>query len=145
LRTQKTRGATSRGGPRTATCGRRLSRARLPCKSPEPMPNLRVHDRCGCGAARGEHAFGSARPFAFAGTPRNFERDRPFVIEHLAADIVLDVPKKSIRAAAALTVRRVDATATEIDLDAVGFTIDKVLVDGKPAEYRYDGRVLVVS
>jgi aminopeptidase N len=109
------------------------------------MPNLRVHDRCGCGAARVESGFASARPFAFAGTPRNFERDRPFRIEHLAADIILDVPQRSIRAAAALTVRRVDANATEIELDAVGFTIDKVTVDGKPAEYRYDGRVLAVS
>jgi aminopeptidase N len=109
------------------------------------MPNLRVHDRCGCGAARGEAGFGSARPFAFAGTPRNFERDRPFILEHLSADIVLDVPKKSIRATAAVTVRRVDATATELDLDAVGFTIDKVTLDGKPAEHRYDGRVLVVT
>jgi aminopeptidase N len=107
------------------------------------MPNLRVHDRCGCGAARGES--GSARPFAFAGTPRNFERDRPFAIDHLAADIVLDVPKKSIRATASLSVRRVDAGATEIDLDAVGFTIDSVSVGGKPAEHRYDGRVLSVA
>ena len=57
------------------------------------MPNHRVHDRCGCGAARGAELGAFARPFAFAGTPRNFERDRPFAIEHLSADITLDVPK----------------------------------------------------
>jgi len=110
------------------------------------MPNHRLHDRCGCGAARGVIERGaSARPFAFAGTPRNFERDRPFSIEHLAAKIDLDVPNKSIRATATLTVRRVDASAAEIDLDAVGFTIESVKVDGKTAEHRYDGRSLVIS
>ncbi len=107
------------------------------------MPNHRVHDRCGCNAAR--ELGGAARPFAFAGTPRNFERDRPFSIDHLSADITLDVPKKSIRATASLTVRRVDAEATEIDLDGVGFTIESVKVDGKNAEYRYDGRSLAVA
>jgi aminopeptidase N len=110
------------------------------------MPNHRVHDRCGCGAARGLLEHGAfARPFAFAGTPRNFERDRPFAIEHLAANIELDVPKKSIRATATLTIKRVDESATEIDLDAVGFTITKVSVDGKNAEHRYDGKTLVIS
>ncbi len=117
------------------------------------MGQVRVHDRCGCGAARltalgeagegGEHAFG--RPFAFAGTPRNFERDRPFAIDHLAAEITLEVPKKSIRAAASLTVHRIDAAATEIELDAVGFTIESVKVDGKPADHRYDGRLIAVT
>jgi aminopeptidase N len=106
------------------------------------MVHLRVHERCGCGAAR---AFGGARPFAFAGTPRNFERDRPFSIDRLVADVTLDVPKKSIRATASLAVRRVDKTATEIALDAVGFTLESVKVDGKPAEHRYDGRVLTVA
>jgi aminopeptidase N len=113
------------------------------------MPNHRVHDRCGCGAARVSHVTsehgGFARPFAFAGTPRNFERDRPFTIEHLSADVVLDVPKKSIRATATLTVKRVDEAATEIDLDAVGFSIESIKVDGKSAEHRYDGRSLVIS
>ncbi len=111
------------------------------------MPNHRVHDRCGCGAARGAMEYGAfaARPFAFAGTPRNFERNRPFAIEHLAADITLDVPKKSISATAKLTVKRIDDDATELELDAVGFTIEKVSVDGKSAEYRYDGRSLAIS
>src|SRR5271155_3168664 len=115
------------------------------------MGHVRVHDRCGCGAARvsalveesGERA--SGRPFAFAGTPRNFERDRPFSIEHLAADITLDVAKKSIRATASLTVHRIDQAATEIELDAVGFTIESVKIADKPAEYRYDGRLLAVT
>ncbi|HEY1954134.1 MAG TPA: M1 family aminopeptidase [Polyangiaceae bacterium] len=85
------------------------------------------------------------RPFAFAGTPRNFERDRPFAIERLSADVALDVAKKSIRATASLAVRRVDADAEAIDLDAVGFTLESVELDGRPATHRYDGRVLSVA
>ena len=41
--------------------------------------------------------------------------------------------------------KRVDAVATEIDLDAVGFSIESVKVDGKIAEHRYDGRSLAIS
>ena len=67
------------------------------------------------------------------------------MIEHLALDIVLDVAKKRIRATAVLDVRRVDPTATAIDLDAVGFDVAEVTVDGSVAAFRHDGRVLSVT
>ncbi|HSQ65340.1 MAG TPA: M1 family aminopeptidase [Polyangiaceae bacterium] len=108
------------------------------------MPNQRLHDRCGCGATHSGEQAAFARPFAFAGTPRNFERDRPFLVEHIAAQIELDPPKKAIGASATIKVRRVDAEAEEIDLDAVGFTLSSIKVDGKTVDHRYDGRALTV-
>jgi len=98
----------------------------------------REHARCGCGLGHG----GAARPFAFASSPRHYERDRPFAIEHLALDLDLDVPGKSVSGEARLSVRRVDATAERIELDAVGFRLRSVRVDGKDVKYTYDGRVL---
>ncbi|MEA2746657.1 MAG: aminopeptidase [Myxococcales bacterium] len=115
------------------------------------------HDHAGCGRAHGgaeleEHKEGGsavrraqARPFAFASSPRHFERDRPFAIEHLALTLALDFPKRSIRGSAALTLRRIDPDATTVELDAVAFTIAGVTVDEKSAKYTYDGRLLVVD
>jgi aminopeptidase N len=100
------------------------------------------HSRCGCAAGLGTES--GARPFAFATSPHQFERDRPFLVDHLALELTLDVPKKSIRAAAILSVRRVDADADSLTLDAIGFTIRTVRVDGAEVEYTYDGRSLTL-
>jgi aminopeptidase N len=102
----------------------------------------RHHARCGCaGAGFAEHAL-AGRPFAFPSTVRHFERDRPFAIDHLALEIALDVADRSIRATATLDVRRIDPSVEELPLDAVGFDVRDVAVDGRSAIWQYDGRVL---
>lgn len=98
----------------------------------------RLHARCGC-------AGGSSRPFTFTTTKRNFERDRPFKVAHLALDVALDVTKKSVAGTATLDVVRVDPVARAIALDAIGFDLRRVDVDGSRADYTYDGRVLTVT
>ena len=114
------------------------------------------HDHARCAGAHEhsrdhshEHAHGeqraAGRPFAFPSSPRHFERDRPFTIEHLALDLTLDFEKKSLRGSASLVLRRVDPDATVLELDAVAFTIDAVSIEGKDVKYTYDGRKLVVD
>jgi aminopeptidase N len=92
-----------------------------------------------------QHAGAGGRPFAFASSPRHFERDRPFALEHLALDLTLDFASKSVRGSAALSLRRVDPDAHAVELDAVAFTISRVSVDGKAARHAYDGRRLTVD
>ena len=93
-----------------------------------------------------EHEHGAAaRPFAFASSPRNFERDRPFAVEHIALDLTLDFTKKSIRGSASLVVRRTDPDALVIDLDAIAFTISAVTLERRPVHYIYDGRRLLID
>jgi aminopeptidase N len=112
------------------------------------------HDHACCGRAQGAGheqsnegggAGSAGRPFAFASSPRHFERDRPFAIEHIALDLVLDFPKRSIRGSASLTLRRIDPDATTVELDAVAFTIAAITIDDKNVKYTYDGRLLVVD
>jgi aminopeptidase N len=104
----------------------------------------RLHSRCGCASiGSAEHA-SAGRPFVLPSSTRHFERDRPFAIDHLALDVTLDVGARSIHATAALDVRRVDPFAEQIALDAVGFEIRGVMVDGAPAVFQYDGRELLV-
>ena len=111
----------------------------------------RLHARCAgiCGNHdRHEHVFehggAGGRPFAFASSPRHFERARHFTIEHIALDLTLDFESRSVRGSATLRLRRVDPEATSIELDAVGFTITAVSIGGKEARYTYDGAKLVV-
>jgi aminopeptidase N len=103
----------------------------------------RLHARCGClSTGFAEHATSSGRPFALPTSTHHFERDRPFVIEHLALDVTLELATKSIHAAAILDVKRIDPAADELSLDAVGFDVHDVRVDGKSVSWRYDGSML---
>ena len=88
------------------------------------MPSL--HSCCGAASV-----LGASRPFALATTPRVYERARPFTIERLALDLELDVERKSVRGVATLDIVRVDVSATEIALDAVGFEIESVELVGQ--------------
>ncbi|RYZ10189.1 MAG: aminopeptidase [Myxococcales bacterium] len=98
----------------------------------------RLHERCGCGAARS--------PFSLAGTERKYERSRPYRIDHLFVDLTLDFETKSVRGRAVLDFQRVAAEATSMQVDATGFVLTSVRVDDggglKPATYSYDGEVI---
>ncbi|MCC6553143.1 MAG: HEAT repeat domain-containing protein [Polyangiaceae bacterium] len=88
----------------------------------------RLHSRCACGSVlSSSSAFtGASRPFALAGTRRVYERSRPFTVRHIALDLALDIEARSIRGEARLEVARIDPSARQIALDAVGFEIESV-------------------
>jgi aminopeptidase N len=105
----------------------------------------RHHARCGCAAAVSVERYAAgSRPFALPTSPRHFERDTPFAIDHLALELRLDVPNKSVSATATLDVRRVDPATTELALDAIGFDVRSVAVEGRRVTWGYDGRTLTV-
>jgi len=100
--------------------------------------NRRNHSRCACAGA----------PFALAGTTRKYERSRPFVTEHLALDLKLDLPHKAVSGSATLSVRREGPLDHVLYLDALGFAISKVLLvvgskESEPA-FEYDGEQLSI-
>ncbi|GAB4214374.1 MAG: M1 family aminopeptidase [Sandaracinaceae bacterium] len=83
-----------------------------------------------------------ARGFQLPGDTPRWSRPRPFAVEHLHADIVLDVDARSIEAEVTLLVRRIDPAARELRLDAVDFELREVTVAETPARYHYDGQTL---
>lgn len=103
------------------------------------------HASTASGAERGAESAASGRPFAFASTRRVYERDRPFAIEHIALDVALDVPNKAVEGTATLRVRRVDASARQLRLDAVAFELREVRVGGQAAKYAYDDQTLTID
>ena len=98
----------------------------------------RLHARCA-------GFTGAARPFAFSSSHRHFERPRPFAIEHIALDLTLDFETKSIAGSASLRFRRVDPDAKVLELDANGFSLDSVTLEGAKARFVYDGARLNVE
>ena len=106
----------------------------------------RLHARCGCASIGFERGTSSAagRPFPLPTSVRHFERDRPFAIDHLALDLTLDLAAKSVHGRATLDVRRIDPEAEELSLDAIGFEVSEVTIDGATAPWRYDGQTLSV-
>lgn len=100
----------------------------------------RLHERCACSSAGSQ--------FVLAGTPRQYERSRPFTIRHLFLDLELDVRRRSVFGTATLDIERVSEGAEELSLDAVAFDLRKVEREGPngfaEAEHEYDGDRLVV-
>src|SRR5262245_3305121 len=100
----------------------------------------RLHERCGLGSAA-EHA----RPFPFVTTSRKYERDRPFLIRHLALDLTLDVESHRVSGIASLSVERVAHAPSPLKLDAIGFEIESVRSGARALPYIYDGAVIAVD
>lgn len=95
--------------------------------------------------SREAHGAGAAgRPFAFASSPRHFERPRPFAIEHIGLDLAVRFETKSVAGTATIRIRRVDPEATSLELDAIGLAIGSVTIDHADVAYDYDGTRLVV-
>ncbi len=121
------------------------------------MSEHRIHQRCACGSELGWFEGGGradSTTFVLRGTQRVYERSRPFVIDHIALDLDIDHEKRALAGSAEITVRRVAAGASELNLDAVGFEIEAVqLLKGKrhnkrgwrATDYVYDDEVLTVS
>jgi aminopeptidase N len=101
----------------------------------------RLHERCACAAARG--------PFSLAGTERQYERSRPYRIDHLFVDLALDFESRSVRGRAVLDFQRVAPRADGLQVDAIGFELESVRVDGgsgfEPASFSYDGETIQVQ
>jgi len=74
----------------------------------EMTASQRLHEGCGCALGRGN--------FSLAGTERKYERSRPYRIEHLFVDLVLDFETKSVRGRAVLDFQRVAPEASRLPL-----------------------------
>ena len=133
----------------------------------------RLHDRCACGSVLSLHRSfaeegvaearaqaSDGKPFVLAGTEPVYERARPFVVEHIALDWVVDAKRRRLSGTAELDVVRLDPDAGELELDALGLDIAAVSLCARPAgrraasrkadryrpvAHRHDGERLVVA
>jgi hypothetical protein len=66
-------------------------------------------------------------------------------LEYRKENIALRIKPRGAAAKPLVTVRRVDATATLLKLDAVAFDVKSVTVNGKKARTSYDDATLAIS
>ncbi|MGE5597230.1 MAG: M1 family metallopeptidase, partial [Hyphomicrobiales bacterium] len=76
---------------------------------------------------------------ALPGDRAKWPRDRPVDIRHIALDVALDVPAKTVRGTATHTVAAKNDRLDAVEFDAVEMRIGAVRVDGAPAKFTYDG------
>jgi aminopeptidase N len=108
------------------------------------------HDRETLEGALEARSADGARGFHLPGDAPRWSRARPFAIEHLHAEVTLDLAARAVDGEAMILARRIDPEARELLLDAVDFELHEVTLcppqsEARPARYRYDGRVLAVD
>src|SRR5580704_13358655 len=87
----------------------------------------------------------TTRDFAFPGTRPRYAADRVVDIQHVALALDVDLDKRAIVGTARLRTVAIAPRVTAIELDAVELAIEKVVVNGKAAAFRHDGRKLYVT
>lgn len=91
--------------------------------------------------------------FMAPGTPRQYERSRPFAVTHLNLEVDLDLAEEEVRGLARLDFSRRSQKGEALTLDAVGFSIEEVSLSaagGFAASkqegdgYTYDGETITI-
>ncbi|MCY3020413.1 MAG: M1 family aminopeptidase [Planctomycetota bacterium] len=86
------------------------------------------------------------KPFQPSGTPPKYCRDRVVDVRHIKLEITLNVPGKSFKGRASLTVRPIADEVRTLELDAVALRISAVACNGKPVrEFTATGQKLSMA
>ncbi len=95
--------------------------------------------------ARGALPSGERKSFYLPESFPHYPPPKDFRVEHVKIALDVDLEGKRISGTCTLKVKPVRDGPGEITLDACGLGIAGVRVDGKPAEYEYDGEKLRVK
>ena len=82
------------------------------------------------------------KSFQLPGSRPHYNPDRPGQVEHIALDLVLDIPNSSFTGTCAIRLNPVRSAIESLTLDAVDLKIDRVHIDGTECEFNYDGELL---
>jgi aminopeptidase N len=82
------------------------------------------------------------KSFQLPGSRPHYNPDRPGQVEHIALDLVLDIPNSSFHGTCAIRLNPVRNHIESLTLDAVDLKIDRVEIDGTDCAFNYDGELL---
>jgi aminopeptidase N len=97
----------------------------------------------GAGCARDSLA-PNPQGHALPGDRPRWPRDRVAAIRHVALDVTLDVPAKSVQGTVTHHLEPLNEGLREVSFDAVDMEIQGARVDGAPARWTYDGNAVRV-
>jgi aminopeptidase N len=84
------------------------------------------------------------RSFELPGARPHYNPDRPGQVEHIALDLVLDIPHKSYQGTCTIRINPVRDGIDRLTLDAVDLQIHSVQIAGLAQEFDYDGEQLEI-
>jgi aminopeptidase N len=84
------------------------------------------------------------RSFELPGARPHYNPDRPGQVEHIALDLVLDIPHKSYQGTCTIRINPVRDGIDRLTLDAVDLQIYSVQIAGLAQEFDYDGEQLEI-
>ncbi|PSO07318.1 hypothetical protein B9Q04_11545, partial [Candidatus Marsarchaeota G2 archaeon BE_D] len=84
------------------------------------------------------------KDFVFPGYKEKYPRSKGYLLKHVKFEGELDYSTKSLKGRAILSLVVLDGGEGLVELDAVDFRLERVSLNGGPAEYTYDGRKLAV-
>jgi aminopeptidase N len=85
------------------------------------------------------------KSFQLPGAKPHYNPDRPGQVEHIALDLDLDIPNRSISGTCAIRLNPVRNDIKTLTLDAVGLQINSVAIADQAQPFDYDGEVLTVK
>ena len=86
----------------------------------------------------------SRKSFELPGAYPHYNPDRPGQVEHIALDLVFDIPKKSYSGSCSVTIKPVVDGVSSLTMDAVDLKIESVKVGKTKQSFDYDGQQLKV-
>ncbi|MEM8642118.1 MAG: M1 family metallopeptidase [Cyanobacteria bacterium P01_G01_bin.54] len=87
---------------------------------------------------------GDRPSFVLPGAKPHYNPDRPGQVQHVALDLVLDIPNRSFRGTCAITIAPIQAGLQHLTLDAVDLTITQVMREDVAQPFEYGGEQLQV-
>jgi aminopeptidase N len=85
------------------------------------------------------------KTFELPGARPQYNPDRPGQVEHIALDLVLDLPNQRAVGTCKTRIKAVRSGITSLTLDAVGLTIKEVTIASVPQVYSHDGHYLTLQ
>jgi aminopeptidase N len=85
------------------------------------------------------------KAFELPGAKPQYNPDRPGQVEHIALDLVLDIPNERASGSCTMRICPVRDGITSITMDAVALEIKAVTIASVPQPYSYDGHRLTVQ
>lgn len=84
------------------------------------------------------------KKFELPGAKRNYTPDRPGQVQHIALDLVLDIPNHRCQGICTTTLTPIRDGIEQLKLDAVELQIQTVSVNDEIQRWEYDGQVLQI-
>ncbi|MGB0561460.1 MAG: M1 family aminopeptidase [Spirulinaceae cyanobacterium] len=90
--------------------------------------------------------FDEDRPsFVLPGAKPHYNPDRPGQVQHVALDLVLDIPDRSFSGSCTITIDPIQPGLQQLTLDAVDLTIEQVMLENVAQPFEYDGEQLQIT